>query len=208
MVVQNFVIFEGGDGTGTSTQLSLLQETFSSLQSPPSYHLCFEPSEGPIGTLVRSALKQEIELCPQTIARLFAADRGEHLYSEHGIIARCKKGELVVCDRYVPSSLVYQGLECGDALPSLLNSEFPYPELIIYFDLDPRIAVKRFADRKVKDVYEHLDFQLKVQERYEALLPKYLEGGSQLIRLDASQSVEEVAQEVWRALCTLPILKG
>lgn len=206
MTIKNFVVLEGGDGSGTSTQLALIDKRLQGRKFP--FHICFEPTDGPVGSLVRAALRHEVVLRSETVARLFAADRGEHIYSADGIIFRAGRGELVVCDRYVPSSLVYQGLECGDALPAKLNEDFPHPELILYFDIDPRIACERFADRPVKDIYEHLEFQLKVRERYETILPAYAAGSTRIVRIDASRPVEEVADQVWSAMETLPILKG
>jgi dTMP kinase len=205
MVLMNFVALEGGDGSGTSTQLALIRKRLQGNSAP--FHICFEPTDGPIGSLVRSALRHDVVLLSETVARLFAADRGEHLYSEGGIVPRCNNGELVVCDRYVPSSLVYQGLECGEQLPALLNEGFPLPELILYFDIDPRIACERFSLRPVKDIYERLDFQIKVRERYETILPAYAAGGSRVSRIDAACSVDEVADQVWSALETMPILR-
>jgi dTMP kinase len=211
MLLQNFVTLEGGDGSGTSTQLALIRDRLENTRVRGAripFHVTFEPTDGPIGTLVRAALRHDVVLEGQTVARLFAADRGEHLHANDGIVVRAGRGELVVCDRYVPSSLVYQGLECGEDLPSRLNADFPHPELILYFDIDPRVACERFADRPVKDIYERLDFQIKVRERYERILPAYAAAGSRLARIDASRSVEEVADQVWSAMATLPILRG
>ncbi|MDR0316582.1 MAG: dTMP kinase, partial [Treponema sp.] len=114
-ILRNFAVFEGGDGSGTSTQLALLGQRISrECPNGPVFFPTLEPTEGPVGKLIRSALKRDISLRPDTLARLFAADRGEHLYAPGGVVERCKQGELVVSDRYALSSLVYQGIECGD----------------------------------------------------------------------------------------------
>ena len=207
MVLNNFVAFEGGDGTGTSTQLVLLRKTLEARVDGPPFDCGFEPTDGSIGRIIRAALRGDEILGKATVARLFAADRGEHLYGADGVAERCGRGELVVSDRYVLSSLVYQGLECGDELPSSLNAPFPQPELVLYFDLDPVVAVKRLEGRAVKDAYERLDFQLRVRSRYEALLPAYASGGSRIERVDASRSVEEVAAQVWSLISRLPIME-
>jgi dTMP kinase len=223
-ILKNFVVLEGPDGSGTSTQMELLKRRFmpgdgapggASPGPPaanpirdPALYATAEPSAGELGRLIRRALKGELSLLPETLARLFAADRGEHLYGGGGIAGRANRGELVVCDRYVPSSLVYQGLECGEELPRALNSPFPAPELILFFDLDPHIAVERIRDRRDRDIYERLDFQLKVRDRYLSLLPGLRARGSAVVRLDASGSQEEVAEQLWAALNTLPILKN
>lgn len=204
--LRNFVVLEGIDGTGTSTQATLLRERLTASEGAGAW-ITAEPTGGPIGVLVRSALAGRTPLGPETVARLFAADRGEHLYGPGGVAERCGRGQLVVSDRYLLSSLAYQGLDCGDALPRKLNEDFPAPELTLFFDLDPREAVRRFSDREVKDIYENLEFQLRVRRRYETLLAEYVASGAAVLRIDASKGVQEVAESVWSALRTLPIMK-
>jgi dTMP kinase len=209
--MHNFVILEGGDGTGTSTQLTLLKQRIALAGNGIPFFSTFEPTEGPIGSLIRSALRKEVELRPETIARLFSADRSEHVYGPGGIRELCAGNSLVVCDRYVPSSLVYQGLECGDELPRALNRDFPRPEMVLYFEIDPQTAAERFSRRSVKDIYERLDFQVRVHEGYERVLPLYCaqDGNGEkvrLVRIEAKKTIEEVAEQVWSALKSLPIL--
>jgi len=207
-ILGNFAVFEGGDGSGTSTQLALLGEKFAvrPAQSPPFFSTA-EPVEGPIGRIIRSALKNDPRMQPDTLARLFAADRGEHLYASGGIVERCKRGELVVCDRYVLSSLVYQGIECGEELPRRLNECFPAPELLLFFDIDPQIAQERMQGRPSLEIYEHLEFQKKVRERYHALLGEYRNAGVRVEIINAAQSVDKVAAEVWSHVSKMPIFK-
>jgi dTMP kinase len=209
-IIPNFVILEGGDGSGTSTQLDLLRRRFAgpsgeSRGELPVLHATAEPTGGPVGALVREALGGKQPLRPETLARLFSADRQEHLFGPGGIVERCNSGELVVCDRYVPSSLVYQGITCGEDLPLLLNRDFPRPELLIYFDLDPEIAAKRLENRREKEIFEYLDFQVEVRRRYQELLPRYAQAGIRSATIDASQSPEKVAEELWSILLKLPI---
>ncbi|GHU15863.1 thymidylate kinase [Spirochaetia bacterium] len=206
-MIRNFVVFEGGDGSGTTTQLDLLCRRFEKPgDGLPPFYPTFEPTDGPIGRLIRSGLKGETKLQGETLARLFAADRGEHLNAKGGILERAGQGELVVSDRYVPSSLVYQGIECGDELPDALNSKFPVPELILFFDLDPEIARQRIKDRPEFEIYEYLEFQIKVQDRYRALLPLFRSQGSRVEIIDASKPPAEVGEEVWRAIKKMPII--
>jgi dTMP kinase len=205
-ILRNFAVFEGGDGSGTSTQLALLEQKFSSKCSQtPVLFPTAEPTGGHIGLLLRSALKNNPVFQPDTLARLFAADRGEHLYAENGIIERCQRGELVVCDRYTLSSLVYQGIECGESLPHSLNSPFPAPELLLFFDLEPQIAQKRLNNRPSLEIFEHLEFQMKVRKHYLSLLDEYRNAGVRVEVIDASQTVENVAAKVWSALSKMPI---
>jgi dTMP kinase len=201
IILPNFAVLEGGDGTGTSTQLGLLKKRLGDGLYPTA-----EPCAGPMGGIIRSALRGEISLRPETLARLFAADRNEHLYGPGGVVERCGRGELVVSDRYVPSSLVYQGIECGDELPETLNASFPAPELLLFFDLDPEIAWKRMETRPFKDRYEYPDFQALVRRRYRNLLPRYEDAGVRVVSIDASLAPPDVAEQVWRALEKMPIL--
>jgi dTMP kinase len=221
IIIRNFIVFEGGDGSGTSTQLALIRRRFSATGGafggaesdasgailPLLYTTC-EPTDGPIGALIREALGGRLSLRGETLARLFAADRNEHLYGEGGIIGRARRGELVISDRYVLSSLVYQGIACGEELPRALNAAFPLPEALLYFDLEPEIALKRLEERPARDIYEYPDFQTAVRERYRALLPRYADQGVRISRIDASKPREEVADAVWRVLENLPIVKG
>jgi dTMP kinase len=206
-VIPNFVVFEGGDGSGTSTQMDLLRRRFSR-ELRCKFHGTAEPTAGPIGKLIREALGGRLPLQPETLARLFAADRQEHLAGHDGITGRCRRGELVVCDRYVLSSLVYQGITCGDELPMLLNRGFPVPELLLFFDLDPDIAAKRLESRPEREIFEYRDFQVQVRRRYRDLLPWYAGEGARVASIDASQGPEKVAEVVWAHLQKMPIFKG
>lgn len=208
MVIQNFVVFEGGDGSGTTTQLRLLQDRFAKEKTTLRLYTTFEPTDGPIGRLIRSALKGAIPLQSETLARLFAADRNEHLYAPGGILERCNQGELVVSDRYVLSSLVYQGIDCGEELPQALNAQFPVPAVLFFFDVDPAIALKRMENRPVKEIYEYLGFQIQVRELYKALLPWYERQGVQVEIIDAGKEPEEVGERLWRTLENMPILRS
>jgi dTMP kinase len=207
MPIRNFVVFEGGDGSGTSTQLALVRNRFASEPLLPRFYGSCEPTGGPIGRLIRLALKEEIVLLPETLARLFAADRTEHLYAPDGILSRAAQGGLVISDRYVLSSLVYQGITCGTDLPRELNASFPAPEVLFFFDVDPEIACRRIENRPVKDIYEYADFQSQVRERYKALLPWYAAAGVRIEIIDAALPPEETAEIVWKELQKLPILK-
>jgi dTMP kinase len=207
--ISNFAVFEGLDGSGTSTQLALLKHKLASrCFNDPVFLVTFEPTDGAIGKLIRSVLKKELVLRADTLARLFAADRGEHLYAAGGIIERCQRGELVICDRYILSSLVYQGIECGMELPRSLNEAFPAPELLLFFDIDPCIAQQRIAGRPSLELFEHIEFQEKVRRQYHALFEEYRKAGVRLEIIDASQSAEKVAEDVWSEIAKMPIIKS
>jgi dTMP kinase len=210
VILKHFAVIEGCDGSGTTTQLELLGKRLQALSAPP-YFLTCEPTGGPVGQLIRRVLKGDCHVGKETLARLFAADRGEHLYGngiEAGIAERCRRGELVISDRYSPSSLVYQGLECGIETPKALNAAFPHPELLIYLDVDPDTAMKRIGNREEKqEIYEKADFQARVRAAYLELLPFYEQQGVTLLRLDGTRPPEELSEEIWKAIQKMPIIK-
>jgi dTMP kinase len=224
MILANFAVLEGCDGSGTTTQLKLLSRRAAGLPGFPPFYATAEPTGGPVGELIRRLLKEsppvppgtggdsavsgETRVSPETLARLFAADRAEHLYGSGGIVERCSaRGELVVSDRYSPSSLVYQAVDCGEDLPRILNESFPFPELLVYLDIDGETAIKRIAGRPEREIFERLEFQKKVREGYRKLLPKWKKSGVRVVFLDGACSPEEVAEEVWRAVAEMPIVK-
>jgi len=208
-ILANFVVFEGLDGSGTTTQIGILEDFFlQNRLSMPPFYITFEPTNGSIGKLLRSLLKGEETQKAETMAMLFAADRNEHVFGNGGIAERCKRGELVVCDRYLISSLVYQGITCGEELPARLNRGFPAPELLIFLDIEAETAIERIASRGVqKEIYENLAFQKKAGERYKNLLPEFASQGVRVEIIDASLPPDEVALQVWGAVEKMPIFK-
>ena len=207
-ILKNFAVLEGCDGSGTTSQLNLLGN--SSPENPillPPLYKTYEPTNGSIGTLIRSCLRGEMALKPETVALLFAADRYEHVYGPGGIEERCKKGELVVSDRYLFSSLVYQGITCGEDLPALLNRDFPCPELLLYLDVESGTALERIAGRGQREIFDNQDFQTEAGRRYKALLPSFASNGVMVVTIDASLPPDEVAHKVWTALLKMPIFK-
>ena len=197
-VLRHFVVFEGLDGAGTTTQLKRLEKTLARTDIP--HWLTYEPSSLPSGRLVRRILKGELEARPETLARLFSADRHEHLYGKGGIVERLGQGELVVSDRYIFSSLSYQGVSCGPELPRLLNAAFPLPELLIFFDLPASLAMERVETRAEREIFETRTIQEKVRGAYNEALAEFSESGMRLLRIDASKSVDEVTSVINQAI--------
>jgi len=205
-IIPNFAVLEGGDGSGTTTQMSFLEKRLKDCSIP--FFSTFEPTDSNIGRIIRSALKKEVILHPETICMLFASDRNEHIYGPDGIIDHAGKGELVVSDRYAVSSFVYQGIDCGNNLPKLLNSRFPAPEVTIFLDIKPGIAVERMKSRPTLDIYEYLDFQEKVYAQYLFELDMYSKAGAKVEVIDASKSTQEVSDQIWNIIRQMPIFKA
>jgi len=205
MILRNFIVFEGIDGTGTTTQLEALRKKFEAAHAHV-YFTC-EPTRGEIGKLIRRSLQGEIALTADTMARLFAADRGEHLYGENGIVALTAAGAVVFSDRYFFSSLAYQG-EAGDGdLTVELNRHFPLPEYLFYFDIESDTAMNRVEKRAGKlEIYEKREFQKKVRERYAGIIASFerTEPDMRVIRIDASLPIGEIAEKIWSIAGNLP----
>jgi dTMP kinase len=200
-ILKKFIVFEGQDGAGTTTQLKLLDKRLG--ETP--HWVTAEPTDHPIGKLIRSVLMGKTEAQPETLARLYAADRHEHLFGKGGIRDHLDSGNLVVCDRYVFSSLAYQAITCGFPLPWELNRDFPLPECLIYFRLPAEVSMERLNARGERDIFENSPFQQKVNERYERAVSLFRETGMRIVEVDATASVEEIHGRIWRAIQELPI---
>jgi dTMP kinase len=196
--LRRFIVFEGGDGTGTSTQLALVEADLARAGLP--HWTTSEPTDRPEGLLIRRILSGELHRDPATLATLFAADRNEHLRGPGGILERLDRWETVVCDRYILSSLAYQGVACESDLPARLNADFPLPELLIYFDLPPDESLRRLGERPNLDIYEKLPFQERVRSAYRRALADYASTAMKIVALDASRSVEEVHRGIVAAI--------
>lgn len=197
-VLENFIVFEGIDGSGTTTQLARLDRALA--DAGRSHHVTAEPTTRPEGTLIRSILSGSLPAAPGTVAHLFAADRHEHLYGRDGIMERLERGELVVSDRYVLSSLAYQGMACGNDLPGWLNSRFPAPGLTLFFSIDPERSMARLGGRGSLDIYERLHIQKDVCAMYERALADASARGWKIVRLDAARSPDEVTRDLFAAV--------
>ncbi|MDR1787759.1 MAG: dTMP kinase [Treponema sp.] len=207
-ILPAFAAFEGCDGSGTTTQLRLLEERFRAAGAAlPPLFTSAEPGEGPVGALLRRFLRGDFPLSPLAASHLFAADRAEHFFGAEGIVPRTQAGYLAVSDRCVLSSLVYQGPDAGEAAVLRINERFPLPQLLLFFDIAPELAQERLSARPSRDIFEHLAFQQKARERYLAWAPRFAEWGVHTVIIDAAAPKEEVSEKVWAALQNMPILK-
>ncbi len=207
MILSNFVVFEGIDGTGTSSQIRLLKEKFASEGKEDKTYFTQEPSNGEIGKLIRKVLQGSVEMAPETMARLFAADRCEHLYGKDGIIEQAESGKLVFSDRYLFSSLAYQTATGVEKLAKAQNSDFPLPKVLFFFDLAANISMNRVSSRSnVLEIYEEESFQYKVRNEYLKVIEDYEKNipEMEIIRIDASQSIEEIHKKIWSCVENLP----
>lgn len=196
MILKNFIVFEGIDGAGTSTQIKKLVENNSA-----TFFATAEPTKNETGKFLRRMLGGEFSVDEKTNAYLFAADRCEHIFGKGGVKELIDSGKIVVSDRYFFSSLAYQSISCGKELPRLLNSPFPLPEYLFYFEINPEISLSRVnARNEKKEIYEKIEIQKKIAEMYDEVIKEYEETSAQtgmkIIRIDASKSIDEISYEI------------
>jgi len=185
-----FVCIEGLDGCGKTTQAKLLVEK---LQRSYSAMYTAEPSEGKVGDFIRkSILYGEKRSTSLAEALLFAADRVEHVENE--VLPALRQGKLVISDRYIYSSLAYQGA-AGLSLEWIqsINQYALRPELAIFIDVDPRAVMQRL--KPVKSFMENLETQQRVRQIY----LKFVEKGD-LTRIDGNKPKHLVAEELQRVV--------
>jgi dTMP kinase len=188
-----FIVIEGLDGSGKTTQATLLAKKLSQ-----SYKviLTAEPSQCKIGTFIREGCLYEDKRLPiEAEALLFAADRFEHMQKE--IKPALDEGKLVICDRYVYSSLAYQG-SAGLSLDWIktINARALQPDFSVFIDVAPERVLERL--QRKKSVMETLETQQKVR----AVYLKFFEKG-ELVRVDGDKPKEVVADELYTVVLGL-----
>jgi dTMP kinase len=193
-----FVAFEGGEGAGKSTQVRLLCEWLTA--QGRAARATFEPGGTPAGAAVRAIVldRAHTGLSPRAEALLYAADRAQHA---HAVLRPAlAAGEVVVTDRYVDSSLAYQGagrtIGLDDvAAISRWATQGLRPDLTVLLDLPPETGLARARGRAVADRLESesLDFHQRVRDTFRTLAAA--QPGRYLV-LDATRGVDELAADV------------
>lgn len=166
-----FIVFEGIDGCGKSTQAKLLTKYLQ--KQNIEVLLTTEPSKGPVGSFIRSKiLSGKEKVTNYSLIQLFATDRAEHLATT--VLPALKENKIVICDRYFISNLAYQGLILPFKDVWEENRRFLKPDLLIYLSVLPEQVeevFKRVQERhSQKEVFEKLNIQKKVVEKYTELL--------------------------------------
>lgn len=189
-----FIVFEGIDGSGTSTQAEMLANFL--INSGQKAVVSPEPSNSKIGQLIRTYLAgendyDEIDLFDQQMAYLFAGDRFYHLYNNRdGVYKLISQNIHVISTRYYFSSLAYNGKTEKDYhFISLLNQKFPPPDLLVYLDLPVDLALERMATRSHKEVYETKDKLIQVQKRFSDIFDNY---NYPFLKIDARENPQEI----------------
>lgn len=199
-----FITLEGPEGSGKTTAV---EEAVKKLQEM-GYQIVRtrEPGGTPISEQIRNVIldKGNTAMDPRTEALLYAASRRQHLVEK--VWPAIKEGKIVICDRYLDSSLAYQGGARGLGIDNVLNvnmfaTEGTYPDLTLLFDIDPKIGLARInanANREVNRLdLEKLEFHNLVRETFLSLAKRYPE---RYVIIDASKSKEEVAKATLDAI--------
>jgi len=174
-----FIVFEGIDGSGTSTQAEMLKNFLVGL-GINAVTTC-EPSSGPIGNLIREGFKKRVafveepKLFDEQMAYLFAADRHDHLYNAvDGVCALNKKNVTAISTRYFFSSFAYHvNNESDYEFVKKLNEKFPLPDLTIYINNPVAISLERISLRAHRDSYENKEKLDKVINNYSRVFAEY-----------------------------------
>ena len=201
-----FIVLEGIDGAGTTTQA---ERIISWLQAQGRRaHFTCEPSDGTIGRMIRGALGGQLlghgdALLPaESLALLFAADRADHWSNE--IEPLLRRGVDVICDRYLYSSLAYQGLELEESWVASLNNPFPQPDLLLFVHVSPEVASARRETRgQAADRYEVNELQIEIARRYERICREH-----NAHFIDGSQSLEDVSSACYAAVTKIRSQRG
>jgi len=197
--IKNFVVLEGLDGCGTTTQTALLVKKLG--QAGIQAVSTNEPTDGSIGRFIRSVLQKKENVDPFTLALLFSADRNEHVNGKNGIIELAEAGKMVICDRYLFSSLAYQSLFMDFDTVAGLNRYYPLPEYLFYIDLSPEECQKRMAARgEAAELFERLELQRKIETNYKKSLALLSCSDMKTTVIDGRSSKEEIHRQICQVL--------
>ena len=203
MTKRLFIVFEGIDSSGKTTQAELLKKYF--LTTKEQAVISPEPSSGIIGNLIRQALKKRIvfnkdpNLFDQQMAYLFAADRHDHLYNDvDGVFKLIQDNYHVISTRYYFSSLAYN---CEDIeqynFIKKLNDRFPNPDLTIYLDIPIEVSLSRLQERSLQEIYETKTKLTKVREQYQQIFAEY-DGNA--LTIDGTQEQQQIHRQIVNSL--------
>ncbi|WP_075620362.1 dTMP kinase [Paenisporosarcina indica] len=195
-----FISLEGVEGSGKSTIIQYIKEYLEN--KGEAVVVTREPGGIDIAEQIRSVIldKNNTKMNNRTEALLYAAARRQHLVEK--IMPSLSNGQIVLCDRFIDSSLAYQGYARGLGIDEVLTiNEFAIgsfmPNLTLYLDLDPRIGLNRISKNKEREVnrldLEELNFHVKVREGYEEVSKRFPE---RIVKVNANQEIAQVLSDI------------
>ncbi len=198
----NFIAFEGIDGSGKSTQIGLLAERLK--KEGVCCYTTMEPTNAPVGSLVRQVMTGRIRMDNKAIAALFAADRLDHLLNEvDGIASKIEEGTTVLTDRYYFSSYAYHSVDVPMEWVIRANEQSALilrPTVNLFIDVDPDTALERIArNRFHQELFEKKSRLVEVRENYKKAFD-LLAGEEKYTVIDGNQSREAIADNIWEAI--------
>lgn len=184
-----FIVLEGIDGSGTTSQVQALRRALE--DRGHGVLATHQPSDGSIGRSIRGFLRREGPgIDPAALALLFAADRLDHVQRE--IEPALRRGDVVLCDRYVVSSWAYQSLQCDAAWVRTINDRAPWPDLTLVLQLPVDEALRRVHARdQAKEIYETTTIQHRVAQAYAEVVAEALRG---VVTIDGTQDKDAVTR--------------
>lgn len=192
-----FIVFEGIDGAGKTTQIGLLADYLKSRGR--TVFRTAEPTDLPTGKLLREALSGRTARTACELAALFTADRVSHnAEPKNGIAAHLAAGEDVICDRYYYSTLAYQGSETDGGWVRALNLDCPEirrPDLCIFLDLSPEESMARITrGRTSLEIFETADRLARVREQFRRVFASLPGENVQIV--NAAGSIEQIQSRI------------
>jgi len=212
MIEGHFIVIEGIDGSGTTTQCMRLADRLTAKGLP--VHTTREPSDGPVGVLIRQILTGRVVVPGHhgahpsswaTMAALFAADRLDHLEAE--IVPNLMDGVSILCDRYDYSSVAYQTVSSGAGADSArwvreLNRRARRPDLTLVLDVSPEIAAGRRGSRSGSpELYEIDAMQAELAAFYSTIDELFPD--DRIRHIDANRDIEGVTEAIWAEVAAL-----
>ncbi len=207
MLKKLFIAFEGIDGSGKSTQVKLLTEHLQNA-GHKVYATC-EPTDSPIGAMIRNIFNHKMEADHRTIAGLFVADRLDHLLNKtNGVLKKLDEGFTVITDRYYFSSYAYHGTHMSldwVIAANALSADLLRPDLNIYIDISPEISMTRLSSgRSSMELYETVENLRKVRETYLEAIDR-LKFEEHVFVTDGNRSPELIAADIWNEVSQLAV---
>ena len=196
-----FIVFEGIDGAGKTTQIERLAERLRA--EGRRVAITAEPTTSVTGKMLREALSGRDPRTASEMAALFVLDRINHNVGEGGIEQLLADGVDVICDRYYYSSLAYQGSQTDFEWVKAMNLNCPEirrPDICIFLDLEPGESLRRIRSNRASDaieIYETEEILGAVRDTFLAVLDTI---GDKVAVIDAAHSIDEVADRVYKAL--------